>query len=140
LLKVALNNISPLFYALYTVLLKWGFCYEYFFFIYLLVYVVISLFCIAGTLGLYYCVLPLWQYIPLNTRFVHLYFTMWYPKIYFWGRIVSPDLLQYIWYIFMYVYKFITVIILSILYGKGLNRQLWVKCQPSHITRQTALL
>ena len=39
----------------------------YFFYDYL-VYVVISLFCIAGTLGLYYCVLPLWQYIPLNTR------------------------------------------------------------------------
>ncbi|XP_071140613.1 signal peptide peptidase-like 2A isoform X3 [Mytilus edulis] len=39
----------------------------YFFYDYL-VYVIISLFCIAGSMGLYYCIQPVWKYIPINTR------------------------------------------------------------------------
>ncbi|XP_060081190.1 signal peptide peptidase-like 2B [Ylistrum balloti] len=39
-----------------------------FFFYDYLVYVVIVLFCLAGTAGLYGCVQPLWSYIPFNTR------------------------------------------------------------------------
>ncbi|XP_052059535.1 signal peptide peptidase-like 2B isoform X2 [Mytilus californianus] len=38
----------------------------YFFYDYL-VFVIISLFCIAGSMGLYYCIQPVWKYIPIRT-------------------------------------------------------------------------
>ncbi|CAC5406622.1 SPPL2B [Mytilus coruscus] len=38
----------------------------YFFYDYL-VFVIISLFCIAGSMGLYYCIQPAWKYIPIRT-------------------------------------------------------------------------
>ena len=37
--------------------------------VFISVYVVIAMFCLAGAMGMYYCILPLWRkIIPLNTR------------------------------------------------------------------------
>lgn len=62
-LDVSIVLIIIGFVAVCTFLVLLYFFYDY------LVYVVIALFCLAGAMGLYYCLQPLWsRIIPLETR------------------------------------------------------------------------
>ncbi|XP_078329329.1 signal peptide peptidase-like 2B [Crassostrea virginica] len=60
--EISVPMIMVFFILVCTFLVLLYFFYEY------LVYVVIAMFCLAGALGLYYCVDPLWSRIPWTNR------------------------------------------------------------------------
>lgn len=61
-LDITVPAVLVFFVLVCTFLVLLYFYYDY------LVFVIISLFCIAGSIGLFYCLLPFWKYIPVNTR------------------------------------------------------------------------
>ncbi|KAJ8306671.1 hypothetical protein KUTeg_015712 [Tegillarca granosa] len=60
--EISLPYILILVFLICVMLVLLFFFYDY------LVYVVITMFCIAGATGLYSCCLPLWNFIPWHTR------------------------------------------------------------------------